>query len=336
VSLHLQAPTIFATPDQPFFYLPQLYSSSESTTTLLISSLPLKYTSDSLSTLLSSVGPIRVAFIVTSQDEEKRSKGYGFGKFVLKDDAEKAIKELNGTLIDGKRITVQWAKRRQRVNKNEETDDAAVAEQPVAPVEEVKENVVQAYAARRATHREQREGGGQIDNKADSRTVILEGGLDTSLPEHKKALQNRLKKVVTGINTGMGTLNVHDLVIRSSTIKGKSTDMETGTLEDVIKPITFIETPSPRAAASLAEKLHNSVLKGYLCLCKNKFESDLLVRKGSRQAVGRLIVRNLGFDVSYFEFAASMNIDWTDPKQCLRYTNRSMRMISQLCLRHSV
>lgn len=242
---------------------------------------------------MSSIGPIRVAFIVTGQGEDKRSKGYGFAKFVLKDDAEKAISDLNGTLIDGKKITVQWAKRRQRVNKTEA--------EPVAPIvatEEVKENVVNAYAARRAVQREQREGGSHIDNKQDSRTVILEGGLDTSLPENKKALQKRLKKVVTGINTGLGSLTTADVIITPSTVKGKLTDPESGKVEDIIKPITLLETPSARAAAQLAEKMHNTVLKGQLCLCKSKFESDLLTRKGSKQAVGRLIVRNLGFDVS--------------------------------------
>lgn len=266
--------------------------SRESATTVIISSLPLKYTSDSLSTLLSSVGPIKNAFVVTSQGEDKRSKGYGFAKFVLKDDAEKAISELNNTLIDGKKISVQWAKRRQRVNKPEEE---AVA--PAIATEQVEENVVNAYAARRAIQRAEREGGTNIDNKKDIRTVILEGGLDTSLLENKKALQKRLKKIVSSINTGLGSLTTTDVVITPSTVKGKLTDPESGEVEDIVKPITLLETPSPRAATELAAKLHNTVLKGHLCLCKSKFESDLLTRKGSKQAVGRLIVRNLGFDV---------------------------------------
>lgn len=230
--------------------------------------------------------------MVTEAGEDKRSKGYGFAKFVLKDDAEKAIAELNGSLIDGKKISVQWAKRRQRVNKAEP--------EPVAPViatEEVKENVVNAYAARRAMQRESREGGPQIDNKQDSRTIILEGGLDTSIPENKKALQNRLKKVVTGINTGLGLMRVGDVVFHPSTVKGKFNDPETGKLADIVKPITLLEAPTPRAAVQLAERLHNTILKGHLSLCKPKFESDLLTRKGSKQAIGRLIVRNLGFDV---------------------------------------
>lgn len=276
---------------QPDAFL--LLTFSESATTLIISSLPPKYTSDSLSTLLSSVGPIRNAFVVTEQGEEKRSRGYGFAKFVLKDDAEKAISDLNGTIIDGKKIGVQWAKRRQRIGKPEDE-----VETPVIATEQVKENVGNAYAARRANQRDQREVGSYIDNKADSRTVVLEGGLDTSLPENKKALQNRLKKVVTGINTGQGSLTPADLVIKPSTIKGKLTDPESGKAEDIIKPVTFIETPNARTAAQLAEKLHNTVLKGQLCLCKSKYDSDLLTRKGSKQAVGRLIVRNLGFDVS--------------------------------------
>lgn len=274
---------------------------SDSTTTLLISSLPPKYTSDSLSTLLSSVGPIRNAFVVTEAGEDKRSKGYGFAKFVLQDDAEKAITDLNGSLIDGKKISVQWAKRRQRVNKAE---DETVA--PAIATEEVKENVVNAYAARRATQRESREGGTQIDNKQDSRTIVLEGGLDTSIPENKKALQNRLKKAVTGINTGFGLMRVGDVVFHPSTVKGKFNNPETGKLEDSVKPITLLEAPNARAAVQLAEKLHNTILKGHLCLCKPKFESDVLTRKGTKQAIGRLIVRNLGFDVSVSRVNATL------------------------------
>lgn len=189
---------------------------------------------------------------------------------------------------------MQWAKRRQRVNKPD-IENAS----PVVATEEVKENVFNAYAARRAMQREQREPGSHIDNKADSRTIILEGGLDTSLPENKKALQKKLKKLASGINTGMGSLSSADITITPSTTKGKFSHPENDTLEDIVKPITLLETPSSRAAVQLAERLHNTVLKGHLCLCKPKFESDLLTRKGSKHAVGRLIVRNLGFDVSY-------------------------------------
>lgn len=264
--------------------------SDTSTTTLLISSLPPAYTSDSLSALLSAVGPIRVAFIVTAPSTGA-SAGYGFAKFVLREDAEKAIQELNGSVVDNRKIKVSWANRRQRVDKRKKPDHGESDEEEVVPEvkEEVKANTQNAYAARRLAKR----GDGQapIDNVKDSKTIILEGGLDTSLPENKKALAKKLKKLAFGINTGYGILDPSELVIESHSVQS-SPDLDAPE-----EKMTTIECPNPRTANSLAEKLHNTVLKGKLVLAKVKFENDLVERKGRNSGGGRLIVRNLGFDV---------------------------------------
>lgn len=293
----------------------------------MISSLPLAYTSDSLSTLLSSVGPIRTAFIVTAgssssgstaeqqQSSAIKSKGYGFAKFVLKDDAERAIQELNSTLIDGKKISVQWAKRRHRGDGKDGTTggDAVQTSDDFVPLAGTSgsskdvNNVKNAYAARRDQKRvkqqQQQQDGDSVpvapvDNYKDARSVVLEGGLDVSDPIARKALQKKLKKVVFGINTGSGALQVHDVSI--SALQGvllTTSNNEEGKAETVTLPQVLLECPTPKTANELAEKLHNTVIKGHLVLARVKFESDLVERKGPSNGGGRLIVRNLGFDV---------------------------------------
>jgi nucleolar protein 4 len=262
--------------------------------------------------LLSSVGPIRVAFIVTSgqataSGQEPRSKGYGFAKFVLKDDAERAIQELNGTLIDGKKITVQWAKRRHRGEKGAEKDapDAVDTNADFVSLNgrDGVENVKNAYAARREQKRAKQDGEvPAVDNYKDARAVIIEGGLDVSDAATKKALQKKLKKVVFGINTGTAALQVHDIAISAATTSLTTSNNEEGQATTINVPQTVLECPTPKVANELAEKLHNTVLKGQLLLAKVKFESDLVERKGMSHGGGRLIVRNLGFDVRLLSY----------------------------------
>lgn len=294
----------------------------QSNTTLIISSLPLSYTSDSLSALLSAVGPIRVAFIVTSPGEApQKSKGFGFGKFVLKDDAEKAIQELNGTLIDGKRIGVQWAKRRLRPDHKKgggkqgfEQDDNVDSNADfisLAPSSSarpaVEGNIKNAYAERREAKRAARnaqEGGAAagstgVDNYKDSRTIVLHGGFDVADASNKKALQKKLKKLVFGINTGSAALQVHDVGITAGpSVTIFSSNNEEGEKTSHEEASVLLECPTPKVATQLAERLNNTVLKGQLILAKVKFENDTVGRKGKDVGGGRLIVRNLGFDVS--------------------------------------
>ena len=301
---------------------------SQSSTTLVISSLPPAYTSDSLSALLSSVGPIRTAFIVTSSiGEAKKSKGYGFAKFVLKGDAERAIEVLGGSLVDGRRIAVHWAKRRHRgdgrvpavrleavegsiLRDNSSSDEGETAPYTGVPspaatslIDKTDKN---AYAIRRDAKKAARvaqakaEGASvsayAINNARDSRTTILEGGLDYAIPEHKKALHNRLKKLVLGINTGYGSLQVSDISMSSATPQTDS-NLDPGQIGRVQQPIVYLECPTAKLANEIELKIHNTVIKGTLVRAKNKFENDLIGRKGREKGGGRLIIRNLNFEV---------------------------------------
>lgn len=76
---------------------------------LYVGNLPYEITSDKLKEIFSSAGEVTEA-IVISDKYSGRSKGFGF--VTMKDDAtaEKAIKDLNETEVDGRRIIVNVAR----------------------------------------------------------------------------------------------------------------------------------------------------------------------------------------------------------------------------------
>ncbi|PWN30554.1 hypothetical protein BDZ90DRAFT_17291 [Jaminaea rosea] len=77
--------------------------------TLFVSRLPFSATTTDLQTLFSDVGPLRRAFVVTDPNT-KTSKGVGYVTFAVPEDAERALTELQGRKLDGKRaIAISWA-----------------------------------------------------------------------------------------------------------------------------------------------------------------------------------------------------------------------------------
>ncbi|KAJ6085901.1 hypothetical protein N7486_010182 [Penicillium sp. IBT 16267x] len=81
--------------------------------TLFVRSLPISATSESLAEYFSQSYVIKHATVV-SDPQTKKSKGYGFVTFADLEDAESALKELNGSTFDGKKIRVDYAQARQR------------------------------------------------------------------------------------------------------------------------------------------------------------------------------------------------------------------------------
>lgn len=59
----------------------------------------------------SQVGTVEEAIIVKDK-ETKRSRGFGFVTFANPQDAEKAVRELDNSLLDGRNIKVSLAKER--------------------------------------------------------------------------------------------------------------------------------------------------------------------------------------------------------------------------------
>ncbi|ORX36146.1 hypothetical protein BD324DRAFT_630367 [Kockovaella imperatae] len=81
--------------------------------TLFVSSLPYNATTTDLLTHFSFIGPVRHGFVATDKTSGK-SKGVGYVTFSLREDAERAIEELDGGAFGdkGRKLRVSWADRR--------------------------------------------------------------------------------------------------------------------------------------------------------------------------------------------------------------------------------
>jgi RNA recognition motif-containing protein len=78
---------------------------------IYVGNLPFSTTSDSLNTLFSRFGTVSSASVATDR-ETGRSRGFGFVEMESEAEAKKAIEELDGTDIDGRRVTVNEARPR--------------------------------------------------------------------------------------------------------------------------------------------------------------------------------------------------------------------------------
>lgn len=78
---------------------------------LYVGNLPFSATGDSLKALFATYGEIEEA-IVISDRFSGRSKGFGFITFKDEASAQKAIEELNGKDVEGRKIVVNVARPR--------------------------------------------------------------------------------------------------------------------------------------------------------------------------------------------------------------------------------
>jgi len=76
---------------------------------LFIGSISWDTTEDGLRELFETIGAVESAKIITDRDSG-RSKGFGFVEMVNDEDADKAVKELNGKELDGRAIVVNEAR----------------------------------------------------------------------------------------------------------------------------------------------------------------------------------------------------------------------------------
>lgn len=79
---------------------------------LFVGSLAYTATEDQLNELFSTVGKVESAKIITDR-ESNRSKGFGFVEMSTDEEAQKAIKELNGKDLAGRPIVVNEARPRE-------------------------------------------------------------------------------------------------------------------------------------------------------------------------------------------------------------------------------
>lgn len=76
---------------------------------LFVGNLPYSITSDSLKAAFEKVGKVVDSNIVMDK-MTGRSRGFGFVEMSSDDEAKKAIAELNGTEVDGRKIFVSEAR----------------------------------------------------------------------------------------------------------------------------------------------------------------------------------------------------------------------------------
>lgn len=78
-------------------------------TKLFVGSLPYTITDEELSEVFSAVGTVVSAKVIIDRDSQ-RSKGFGFVEMSSDEEAQSAVKQLNGTEMGGRSIVVNEAR----------------------------------------------------------------------------------------------------------------------------------------------------------------------------------------------------------------------------------
>ena len=79
---------------------------------LYVGNLSFNTTDDALAQLFADHGTVTSASVVTDR-ETGRSRGFGFVEMTTDQEAQNAIKALNGTMVEGRSLTVNLAKPRE-------------------------------------------------------------------------------------------------------------------------------------------------------------------------------------------------------------------------------
>ncbi|EGF99245.1 uncharacterized protein MELLADRAFT_79511 [Melampsora larici-populina 98AG31] len=310
------------------------------TTTLFISKLPSNLTSEDLTKLASSIGPVRKAFIVKSkspsnlQSNQSKDHQIGYIRYVLRSDAENAIKL--GFDSSSFKPSITWAKprpsmkeRRQNliINEDSNPDQLESNETPIQdtltetfkkpqenqiqqtstePFKKPKENQIQQTETRhdpshssnpidlnlpsnpKPNHQP------QTSYKRDptaNRTVVLQG-LPLPPTNSPKETQAYEQSMIKALYKRARKLGQPESVIYPAPLPFTKTSQIPST---AYAHLTFYD---PTMASRVCQRLHLHLFKGSLittCL-KSRFMSNS--RLGPKHSGGRLIIRNLSFEIT--------------------------------------
>ncbi|KAK4049390.1 RNA recognition motif-containing protein [Microbotryomycetes sp. JL201] len=302
-------------------------------TTLYLTRLPPNLTSPQLTLIFSSYAPIRAAFVVSSSDGPKPdrkdassantvplgpgrdrtgksvSRGFGYVRFVLRADAEKCLEEWggkNGLPVDAVSelknteglenvewdklcgrdgVKMSWAKKKLKEGEKPEGSSSMATG---SKAETRKHDTERKPAFDRNAARSVFVFGLPPPNNAesDSEDVAKDEAETKDVDDHeddskedknvdwKKALRQKARKI--------------------------------GVIEDVKWPIrlpskehaALLVMSSPRDAHEVMKRLNNHVFRGHVVSATVKSTWDLTQRLGQARGGGRLLVRNLAFDIS--------------------------------------
>ena len=91
------------------------WSSAHPTTSLFVRSLPLTATTQSLTDFFSQAYPLKHAVVILDKESGK-SRGFGFVTFADIQDAQQAKEGLHGSLFEGRKLQIDFAKPRHRTS----------------------------------------------------------------------------------------------------------------------------------------------------------------------------------------------------------------------------
>lgn len=78
---------------------------------LYVGGLSFSTTEDQIREEFAKSGAVQSVTVIRDRDSD-RSRGFGFVEMSSDSEADEAIKALNGTMLDGRQITVNYAKER--------------------------------------------------------------------------------------------------------------------------------------------------------------------------------------------------------------------------------
>ncbi|KAK4056335.1 RNA recognition motif-containing protein [Microbotryomycetes sp. JL221] len=317
-------------------------------TTLYLSHLPPTLTSPQLTLIFSSYAPIRAAFVVSSASDGDKpgrqdassantvplgpgrdrtgksvSRGFGYVRFVLRNDAEKCLEEWgskNGLPADAVQdlksteglenvewdklcgrdgVRMSWAKK--KLKEGEKPEGASASWKPKKSAEdkqEPKEDARKPAFDRNAPRSVFVFGLPALSKPAavsdDSKAPEDEGTRETKETEADQA------DAEEGLHDETEDKNMD----WKKALRQKARKI--GTIEDVKWPIrlptrevaALIVMGSPRDAHEVMKRLNNHVFRGHVVSATVKSTWDLTQRLGQARGGGRLLVRNLAFDIT--------------------------------------
>lgn len=285
----------------------------KTTTTLFVSNLAESVDSAKLLECASSIGPVRDAFVV-SDPAKSKSRGFGYVRFVLREDAETALKDGLGTFEGQPKVPlVTWAKPKL---KPEERDQKRL--RLTEPPARNRNRLVQDESDERLGEPElkKKRNNPLAQIKKDpfaNRIVVLQGlpipptneGNDASQTETNGEEENQGDSEVdlpqrTGTSSFIPTKSITSKALYKKAKKF-------GKLESVEFPVpsppgasstsAHLTFADPTSAAIAQTKLHGHIFKANFLTTALKSRLDAITRLGHAFG-GRLIIRNLQFDIS--------------------------------------